>query len=119
MTIPASAPRYFTISATPGVLTMSRSTTAIPDAVNAATAASRTIAPDGLESRPTTTTNAFPSAGVPLRFNHAANPAAYCDATPGVKLVPTIPRSPETPIINGSELFMQSILNTRAERSSD
>src|SRR5688572_7533042 len=101
-TTPASAPVCLTIIATPGVVTTSRSITSTPLAPSAAAAASRTQKPLGRESRPNTTRKCLPLAGSCDSFSHAANAAAMRATTGGVSVPPTVPRMPETPIINAS-----------------
>lgn len=99
---PASALRCLTIMATPGVETISRSITSMPEATRAATAASRTQAPLGRESRPKTILKCLPSAGAALFFSQAAKAEAICEITAGVSVPPMVPRIPETPIISAS-----------------
>src|SRR5580658_295688 len=96
---PPSADKCCTIIATPGVVTMSRSITSMPEATSAPIAASRTQVPLGRLSRPNTI---FNGADCELSNNQAANAAAICVTTVGVKLPPTVPRVPETPIMSGS-----------------
>src|SRR5688572_3966555 len=97
----ASALRCLTIIATPGVVTTSRSITSIPLATRAETAASRTHGPLGRESRPKTTRKCS-LLGICVSFSHVANAAARLETTAGVSVPQTVPRRPDTPIINAS-----------------
>jgi len=96
MTTPPSAPRCEVISATPGVVAMSRSIALTPQASSPAVTALRTMGPLVRPSRPMTTVFPAPSM-VPK-----AAPKSH--ATAGVSVVPIVPRTPETPTISLSVL---------------
>ena len=92
MITPPSAPNRAVISAAAGVLTRPKSTTFTPPASRPAATASRSIGPDERLSRATVTV--WPACST------VANAQAKSHATRGVRLPPTVPRTPETPTIN-------------------
>jgi len=85
--------------ATPGVVTMLRSTTSRPLATSAAMEASRTQVPLGRLSRPKTTFR-LPVVEVRRDLRNAAKAADIRETTAGVREPPMVPRMPEMPIIS-------------------
>src|SRR5215212_9541811 len=90
--MPPSAFSHFTASCILGVGQMPRSTTSQPAANNPASTAERIIGPEGLVSRQTR---------IRPRSRYVPKLSANSIASSGVKVSPTIPRTPVMPIFNG------------------
>ena len=97
-TIPPAAFNSVTMTAVLGVVAIPRSMTSLPPASNPLVTALRTMSPLGRESRPSTI--GFP----PTNFA-IAHPAEAANC--GVKVCPTIPRIPDTPIIKAMDETFQ------------
>src|ERR1041384_1835470 len=90
--MPPSAFIDFTASCILGVGQIPRSTTSQPAAKSPASTADRIIGPDGLVSRQTR---------IRPRSRYVPKLSANSTASSGVKVSPTIPRTPVMPIFNG------------------
>src|SRR4029079_5022769 len=90
--MPPSAFSDLTASCMLGVGPMPKSTTSQPAAKSPASTADRIIGPDGLVSRQTR---------IRPRSRYVPKLSAKSTASSGVKVSPTIPRTPVMPICNG------------------
>src|SRR5829696_10276576 len=90
--MPPSAFIHFTANCILGVGHTPRSTTSQPEPSKPASTAERIIGPEGLVSRQTR---------IRFRSRYVPNASANSTANSGVRVSPTIPRTPVMPILSG------------------